>query len=344
MTAANAMATLLKRRSTPLDEREVLVTRLIDAPRELVFAAWTDPRHVVHWWRPNGFKEVHLDEMQVAPGGLLRLRMITPEHVTYTSRSVYREIVAPERLVYDEMCEENGKLFHQARQTITLEKQGGKARLTIHARLTWVADRDPRWTPELIRAGWTTGWNDNLDLLGRYLPRATFVESPGKELVLRRLIAAPRELVFRAWSDPAQLARWWGPKGFTNPVCEVDLRIGGAWRIVMRGPDGTDFPLSGVYLEITPPERLVMQVNLDEHPREWQEKIRAYRAARPADDQDDDGEIVMTVIFEARGDATWITVRDRFGTVAERDAHRDLGAMQGWSETFDRLADWMVRS
>jgi uncharacterized protein YndB with AHSA1/START domain len=84
--------------------------------------------------------------------------------------------------------------------------------------------------------------------------------SPAKierELVIERVFDAPPELVFQAWTQPAHLARWWGPKGFTNPVCEVDLRVGGAWRIVMRAPNGVEYPGGGIYREIVVPERLV---------------------------------------------------------------------------------------
>ena len=72
------------------------------------------------------------------------------------------------------------------------------------------------------------------------------------DLTLTRILDAPRELVFRVWTDETHLARWWGPSGFTNPVCEIDVRVGGAWRIVMRAPDGTEYPCQGVYLEIIP--------------------------------------------------------------------------------------------
>ena len=79
-----------------------------------------------------------------------------------------------------------------------------------------------------------------------------------REIVVVRVFDAPRALVFKAWTDPKRLAEWWGPKGFTNPVCEADPRPGGKWRIVMRGPDGADYPHGGQYLEVTPPERIVM--------------------------------------------------------------------------------------
>src|SRR5450759_5928951 len=77
------------------------------------------------------------------------------------------------------------------------------------------------------------------------------------EFVITRIINAPRELVFKAWTDPKQMTQWWGPKGFTNPVCEMDVRPGGAHRIVMRGPDGTDYPIKGIYREIVKPERII---------------------------------------------------------------------------------------
>src|SRR5476651_1103734 len=72
-----------------------------------------------------------------------------------------------------------------------------------------------------------------------------------------RVFDAPRALVWQAWTDPKRMAQWFGPRGFTIPVCELDVRVGGSLRIVMRGPDGNDYPMKGVFREIVPPERLV---------------------------------------------------------------------------------------
>src|ERR1700722_19507303 len=79
----------------------------------------------------------------------------------------------------------------------------------------------------------------------------------GREVVFSRTFEAPRSLVFKAWTDPKHVAMWWGPEGFTNPVCEMDVRPGGALRIVMRAPDGAEHPMIGVFREVVPPERLV---------------------------------------------------------------------------------------
>ena len=76
-------------------------------------------------------------------------------------------------------------------------------------------------------------------------------------VTLTRVFDAPRALVWKAWTDPKMMARWFGPRGFTNPVCELDVRVGGSLRIVMRGPDGNDYPMKGVFREVLKPKRLV---------------------------------------------------------------------------------------
>src|SRR5258706_12536384 len=87
-------------------------------------------------------------------------------------------------------------------------------------------------------------------------------KSPGttpaeRELTITRIFDAPRELVFKVWTDPKHLAQWWGPQYFTNPVCEIDLRPGGALYIQMTDPDGVAYPVKGTFREVVPPERLV---------------------------------------------------------------------------------------
>ena len=83
------------------------------------------------------------------------------------------------------------------------------------------------------------------------------VEEGLQEMSLTRRVGAPVDVVFRAWTDAKQLAEWWGPKGFTNPVCEADARVGGAIRIHMRAPDGTVYPMTGRFVEMDRPHRLV---------------------------------------------------------------------------------------
>src|SRR5207253_4309776 len=89
-----------------------------------------------------------------------------------------------------------------------------------------------------------------------------------REIVLTRVFDAPRDLVFDAFSKPELLKRWFGPRGWSLVVCEVDFRVGGAWRFVLEGPDGTRMGMSGVYQEIAPPERSVHIEKFDDYPGE----------------------------------------------------------------------------
>src|ERR1700753_1168821 len=83
------------------------------------------------------------------------------------------------------------------------------------------------------------------------------LKSDQRSIVISRVVEAPRELVFAAFTDPRHLAQFWGPAGFSAPACEVDLRVGGRFYVEMRGPDGASYPCTGTYREIAPPERIV---------------------------------------------------------------------------------------
>src|SRR5206468_12496497 len=146
-----------------------------------------------------------------------------------------------------------------------------------------------------------------------------------REIVTTRVFDAPRELVWKAWTDPKHLAQWWGPKGFTNPVCEVNLRPGGAIRIDMRGPDGTVYPMTGVYRAIVEPERLVfVSAALDEE-------------GKPL------FEVLNTVTFAELGDKTKLTVQARVVQSTAKAAPYLKGMEEGWKQTIERLAAFMAK-
>ena len=151
----------------------------------------------------------------------------------------------------------------------------------------------------------------------------TTTDSPtsDRELVLTRLIDAPRDKLFRAWTDPALLKQWFAPLPYTTPVAELDVRPGGSNLIVMRGPDGKDMPNRGVYLEVVPNERLVFT---DAFSKAWEPSAKPF----------------MTVIltFEDEGGKTRYTARVRHWTVADREAHEKMGFHQGWGICADQLA------
>ena len=134
-----------------------------------------------------------------------------------------------------------------------------------------------------------------------------------REIVSARRFAAPRERVFSAFSDPAQLARWWGPKGFTNTFAEFDLRPGGRWRLVMRAPNGAEFHNDSTFLEVVPPARVVFQHH---------EPVHGFR---------------MTITFAAHGDETEMVWRMLFDSAGECGRVRDFVRVAN-DENFDRLA------
>jgi uncharacterized protein YndB with AHSA1/START domain len=154
------------------------------------------------------------------------------------------------------------------------------------------------------------------------------------EFLIARTFEAPRSLVFQAWTDPRQMAQWWGPHAFTIPVCEMDPRAGGEWLIVMRGTDGTDYAAQGVYREVAASERIVFTMDCSGHPAEWHDLVKP---GRGADENNPAGEMVSLVTFDEHDGGTTLTIRTRFETPAIRDAMLAMGMTDGWSQSLERL-------
>lgn len=160
-----------------------------------------------------------------------------------------------------------------------------------------------------------------------------------RDITFTRMYDAPQKLVFRAWTEPARLSEWWGPKDFSNPICFVDLHRGGAYRIVMRAPDGTEYPVKGVYEDVVPYSRLVMTISAEDHPEEWHALINKYRvgADTPA------MAFHMTVTFDEVGVKTRLTIHSHFRSSVDRDATLKMGAVEGWSQSLDRLEELLAK-
>ncbi len=149
-------------------------------------------------------------------------------------------------------------------------------------------------------------------------------DTSDREIVITRLINAPRELVFQAWTDPQHIAEWWGPNGFTTTIKEMNVRTGGTWRFIMHGPDGIDYPNRIVYTEVNKPSLI------------------AY-------DHDDDSENARTafkvvVTFEKEGKKTLLTLRSVFPTKEARDfVVKEVNAIEGGNQTISRLEEYLAR-
>jgi uncharacterized protein YndB with AHSA1/START domain/DNA-binding transcriptional ArsR family regulator len=184
-------------------------------------------------------------------------------------------------------------------------------------------------------------WNQRFDALERVLEvekmksmqsktekTEDMTPSAHRELTLTRVFNAPRELVFQAWTDPKLMAQWWGPKIFTTPRCELDLRPGGAIRIDMQWPNGNIDPMGGTFQEILPPERLVFTSTalFDEHGVPQIENLQ-------------------TITFTALPNGqTQVTVHIEVLKESSANAAALAGMEQGWSESLDKLADFLVKA
>jgi len=291
-------------------EPELVLTRVFKAPRGPVFAAWTEPTQVAQWWGPNGFTNP-VCELDVRPGGAIRIHMRGPDGTVYPMTGVYQEIVEPERLVFTSAAlDESGKPLFDVLNTVAFVEHDGTTKLTVRAR---VVKSTAGAAPYL--AGMEAGWTQSLERLGVHL-----AGTADREIVATRVVDAPREHVFEMFTDRQHVARWWGPKGFTSTIDEMDVRPGGVWRFVMHGPDGTDYKNKIVYDEIARPERLV------------------YTHTGGAQFQ-------ATATFTSYGEKTVLAMRMLFGSSRERDrVVKKFGAIEGLSQTLDRLEAYVGES
>lgn len=145
-------------------------------------------------------------------------------------------------------------------------------------------------------------------------------EPANRVLVIERIFDAPRELVFKAWTDPEHLVRWYGPRGFTLPSCKLDLRLGGNWRCCMLSAEGAEHWVQGTFREIVEPERLAFT---------W-----AHENANGTLNH----ETLVTVTLVDLGDKTKLILRQAiFESASARDEHQ-----HGWTSSMERLAEYLV--
>jgi uncharacterized protein YndB with AHSA1/START domain len=238
--------------SIEVSGRAIIATRIINAPRALVFKVWTEPDHLAKWWGPTGFTNT-ITEMNVQSGGRTRLMMHGPDGTDYPNRMIFTEVVAPERLVYehDSDVDDDPRKFHV---TVTFDEYEGKTRLTMTAVLP-SAEELERVAREY---GAIEGNKQTMDKLEAYVAAISDGGSAatGKQLVITRTLNAPRTLVFKAWSEAERLAQWWGPKGFELTVYKLEFRPGGEFHYGMKSAEGFEMFGKFVYGEIAEPGKI----------------------------------------------------------------------------------------
>jgi uncharacterized protein YndB with AHSA1/START domain len=294
-------------------DREIRLTREFQAPRELVFQAFSKPEHVAQWWGQAGSTLAQC-EMDFRPGGSWRFVERDAAGNEWGFRGEIREIVPPERIV--QTFEFDGMPGHISIETMVLEDLGGRTRLTVTSAFTTVEDRDG-----MLQSGMESGASESYDRLEAYL-RTMPNGTADREIVISRVLEAPRTLVFKAWTDPRHVAEWFGPNGFTLTVEEMDARPGGEFRYLMHGPDGVDYPSLIVFHEVVEPERLVY----------------THSSGEP-----DDPGFEVTVSFAAAApNRTMLTLRQLHPTPEAREyVVKEYHAIEMGNQTLNRFAQFV---
>ncbi len=282
-----------------VSDREVVSSRRFEAPRELVWKAWTEPGHLANWWGPKGFRNT-FRRFDLRPGGEWEFTMHGPDGTDYPNRIVFVEIAPPERLVFDHVS------GHRFRVTATFAAEGSGTRVTFQMRF------DSAEELGRVRELVTQGNEQNFDRLeGELLA----MQAAPNEIVIARMLDAPRQLVWKAITEPAHSSRWWGPDGFRIEGMTMDLRTGGVWAFDMVGPDGTRYPNHSVFREIVPHSRLVFDHG--DGQRKWFE---------------------ASIILQERGASTLIVLRQVYPSKEARDEVAEkYGAIEGGKQHLAKL-------
>jgi uncharacterized protein YndB with AHSA1/START domain len=303
----------------------VLVSRVFDAPRDLMFRIWTEPRHLLRWWAPHDFT-VPDAVFDARPGGRLRIDFRAPGGFVFANHGKVVEVAPPERLVFTTEYREGGKLLVESLFTVTFAEEGEGTRVAIKADVIFA---DPAAAESL--AGMEEGLNQQIDKLelhaaaaARNDPGALILVLPkGRPVILmRRSFAAPRALVWSCFTRPEHLAAWWGPRDHKNTITAFDPRAGGQYRVEQSDPQGNRYIFFGDYLEFVPPERLVNTFAME----------GPYRDKR----------IVNTQILEEVEGGTQLTAVSRFDSVAERDGMAASGMEWGARQSYERLEELLA--
>lgn len=294
------------------NKNELVIVRTFDAPQWLVWQAWTESAHMMQWACPDDFTLLYGDG-ELRPGGKWRSAMRAPDGEELTFGGTYREVVPCERLVFAHVWDENGKPGHETVVTVQLAEHQGKTTMTF---------RQTGFSSVESRDGHEGGWGQAFNHLAQYLQQ-TLDKTP-HELTLTRIFDAPRELVWKAWTDPKHVAQWWGPHGFTNPLCQWDAQPGKAILVHMHGPKGSpfdfDMPMGGTFQEVRALEQLVFITN-----------AMADETGKPQ------LEVRNTVTFEDYNGKTKITLQAVVLKSTPAVAGAIAGMEQGWTQSLEKL-------
>ena len=311
--------------------RTIEVSRLIAAPRALVFKMFTQAAHIDAWWGPTGFRnETH--EMGFFNGGLWRYTMHGPDGKAWPNWIKYKSITPPERITYDHGGEIDEPAHFEG--TIALEAQGEKTLVTFSLVFATAQAREATLEFGAIEGGMQTLARLDAYAIDQVADNTPLVDKP---FIISRTFNAPRELVFDCFTNPDRMQQWTGPKGMKVITAKMDLRPGGMYHYAMQAEGAPAMWGKSVYREIAPPEQLIYinafsdeNAGLTRHPLspDW-----------PL-------ELLTTVTFEADGDKTNLTIKWELmdnATASESTIFlTSFGSMtMGWSGSLDKLGEYL---
>lgn len=240
--------------SSDTSDREIVITRLFNAPRELVWQVFTDPQHKTHWWGPRGFRTT-THSVELKSGGIWRYTMHGPDGRDYPNEMRFHEVLPQERLVYSHGTGDDD-YPHKFEVVTTFTTEGEKTRVTMRSLFQTAASRD-----HVVKEfGAIEGGNQTMD---RFEEQLSAFLAEG-EFVITRTVNAPRNLVWKLFTQAEHLQHWWGPKGMALTVAKLEVKPGGIFLYTMTAPNGFKMWGKFVYREIAPPERLIFVVSFSD--------------------------------------------------------------------------------
>lgn len=295
-------------------------SRLFAASREQVYTAFSDPSLLTRWWGPRGFTStLHVFDLQ--PGGRWHMTLHGPEGAHYPNEILFTAVTPGQQIIFDHLGS-----MHRFLMSMDFTDEGGGCRLSWHMQFEDGRESD-KLRHFIIEANEQNF--DRLEVLLAELPSE-------RDSVLQRSFAAPCAALYGAWTQPERLAQWWGPHAFTNPVCDFQGQADTPYRMVMRSPDGEDYPLKGQILVAQPPRHLVFTMDCSEHPDHWQDLIKP---ARDPEEDNPAGLILTSVtIVEETDQNCRLIIRQRFESEALCQRFLSIGMHDGWNESLDSLA------
>jgi uncharacterized protein YndB with AHSA1/START domain len=308
---------------------EIYIIRTYDAPVKMVWDAWIDPKQVAQWWGPRGFT-LTTKSKDVRPGGTWVYTMHGPDGVDWPNKTVFHEVEKYSRLVYDHGAnDDQPPLF---RVTVNFSEKAGKTKMEMTMALA-TAEAATETKKFIKKAGGNSTW----DRLAEFLEK----ESSGKEkFVINRTFDAPLDLMFKAWTEPKHFSQWLPPTGFKMEFIKADIKQGGSTFYFMSNDSGMKMYGSTRYIEIKSPDLLVYtqqfndeKGNVSRHPMAptWPETM-----------------LTTVALAEEGPDKTRVTITwEPYGKVTPEELDTFIkakaGMTQGWTGSFDKLEEYLVK-